>query len=158
QFWAVLIGIDAYTRCPLQGCVSDALSIKEFLTEGLGVPENHIKCLLGSNYRYFSHPKPTPSRANIVDTLYSLANNPEIVRGDNIIIYYAGRSSRYYCTKHDHESRCDNCPIEALCPIDCDTQDADGNWIPGISDRELNVLFGLICRAKGENITFIVDA
>ncbi|SJL01080.1 uncharacterized protein ARMOST_04396 [Armillaria ostoyae] len=157
QFWAVLIGIDAYTQDPLRGCVSDALLIKHFLTDDLGVPENRIQCLLGSKDPNFAGPMSTPSRANIIDTLYSLVNNPEITRGDNIIIYYAGHGSRYCCTEHDFECRCDNCPIEALCPIDRDTQDADGNWIPDISDRELNSLFALICRAKGQNITFIAD-
>ncbi|PBL01668.1 hypothetical protein ARMGADRAFT_1158373 [Armillaria gallica] len=160
--WAVLIGIDAYYHAeysPLRGCVSDALLMKRFLTDDLGVPENRIQCLLGSKDPNFADPKSIrPTRANIVDTLYSLANNPEIDPGDKIIIYYAGHCSRYYCTEHHLRSQCDNCPIEALCPIDCDTQDADGNWIPGISDRELNILFALICRTKWHKITFIVDA
>ncbi len=157
QFWAVLIGIDAYQRCPpLRGCVSDALLIKRFLTDDLGVPENRIRCLLGPRDPNSADPNSIqPTRANIVDTLYSLVDNLEIERGDNIIIYYTGHSSIYSCPV---ESRGDNYSIEALCPIDRDTRDTDGNLIPDICDRELSVLFGLICRAKGHKITFIVDA
>ncbi|KAK0455595.1 uncharacterized protein EV420DRAFT_1335924, partial [Desarmillaria tabescens] len=158
RFWAILIGIDAYAGVPLRGCVSDALLIKRFLTNDLGVPEKRIQCLLGPGYPNSVDTKSTPSRTNIIDTLYSLVNNPEIERGDNIIIYYAGHGSSYCCAKHDLKSRCDSsCAIEALCPIDRDCQDSDGNWIPDISDRELNSLFMLICCAKGQNITFIAD-
>ncbi|PBL01671.1 hypothetical protein ARMGADRAFT_224328 [Armillaria gallica] len=158
RFWAVLIGIDAYTQDPLRGCVSDVSLIKRFLIDDLGVPENRIQCLLGSKDPNFADPKSIrPTRANIVDTIYSLANNPEIGRGDNIIIYYAGHGSMYHCTTHEFESPCDNCPIEALCPIDRDTQDADGNWIPDISDREVNILLAVMCRAKGHKITVILD-
>ncbi|SJL00997.1 uncharacterized protein ARMOST_04311 [Armillaria ostoyae] len=48
-------------------------------------------------------------------------------------------------------------PTEALCPLDRDTQDADGKWIPDISDREINTLFKHISLAKGNKITFIAD-
>ncbi|KAK0455591.1 uncharacterized protein EV420DRAFT_1644378 [Desarmillaria tabescens] len=142
RFWAVLIGVDAYAQVPLRGCktvssVSSAPNIQTLMIRD---------------------PKSTPSRTNIVDTLYSLVNNPEIERNDNIIIYYAGHGTSYYCEKHDLESQCDiSCPIEALCPIDRDYQDSNGNWIPDISDRELNSLFTLISHAKGPNITFIAD-
>ncbi|KAG7439449.1 uncharacterized protein BT62DRAFT_828717, partial [Guyanagaster necrorhizus] len=90
---------------------------------------------------------------------YDLTNNKEIERGDNIIIYYGGHGSCHYCADHFLDSRCSNvsCPTEALCPIDRDTQDAGGKWIPDISDRELNSLFVQISLAKGHNITFIAD-
>ncbi|KAK0433300.1 caspase domain-containing protein [Desarmillaria tabescens] len=163
RFWAVLIGIDAYDSNPLHGCVPDALLMKKLLLENIGVPEHRIQCLLGT--RKPSHGDPlTPSRANIVNMLHSLINNPEIEWGDNIIIYYAGHGSSYHCSEHfstSLESQCsssnDICPIEALCPIDRDTIDADGRPIPDISDRELNALFSQISRAKGHKITFIAD-
>ncbi|KAK0205780.1 hypothetical protein DFS33DRAFT_1228998, partial [Desarmillaria ectypa] len=160
RFWAVLIGVDAYQSSPLRGAVSDASLMREFLIDDLGVPERRIQCLLGPQ-----NPIPgdllTPSRANIVNTLHSLISNDEIQRGDNIIIYYAGHGSSYHCPMHFYigNSRCSRelCPIEALCPIDRDTIDANGLPIPDISDRELNAIFAEISRVKGHKITFIAD-
>ncbi|SJL17260.1 uncharacterized protein ARMOST_20807 [Armillaria ostoyae] len=159
RFWAVLIGIDEYEGSPLHGCVSDASLIKKFLIDDLGVPKKRIQCLIGSHNLIPDDPL-TPSRANIVNTLYSLIHNDEIQLGDNIIIYYAGHGSSYHCSKHSFiGSKCsrDFCPVEALCPIDRDTLDSDGRWIPDISDRELNAIFTQISLAKGYRITFIAD-
>ncbi|SJL17259.1 uncharacterized protein ARMOST_20806 [Armillaria ostoyae] len=160
RFWAVLIGIDAYEGSPLHGCVSDASLMKKFLIDDLGVPKERIQCLLGSHDLTPADPL-TPSRANIVNTLYSLIHNDEIQFGDNIVIYYAGHGSSYHCSDHFYteESGCseDFCSIEALCPVDRDSIDANGLPIPDISDRELNALFIQISLVKGHNITFIVD-
>ncbi len=128
----------------------------------IGMQEYRIQCLLGSRNPSRSGPL-TPSRANIVNMLHSLIDNPEIERGDNIIIYYAGHGSSYHCSDHFStalEFKCRNsdvCPIEALCPIDRDMIDVHGRPIPDISDRELNVLFTEISLTKGHNITFFAD-
>ncbi len=133
--------------------------MKDFLIDKLEVPEYRIQCLLGSQSP--SGDSLTPSRANIVNVLYSLIDNTEIAPGDNIIIYYAGHGSSYQCSSHfstpDSKCRTSACPIEALCPIDRDTKDAGGKWIPDISDRELNAIFTEISRTKGHKITFIAD-
>ncbi len=159
HFWAVLIGIDAYETYSLHGCVSDASLIKKFLID-VGVPEHRIQCLLGFENPTTGGPL-TPSRTNIINTLRSLIDNPEIEQNDNIIVYYAGHGASYYCSEHFSaaESSCQTgaCPIEALCPIDRDTMDSDERWIPDISDRELNVLLTQISLAKGHHITFITD-
>ncbi|KAK0441738.1 peptidase C14, caspase domain-containing protein, partial [Desarmillaria tabescens] len=158
--WAVLIGIDAYLSNPLHGAVSDALSMRGFLVDDLGIPEHRIQCLLGPHDSTPGDPS-APSRMNIINMLHSLISNEEIQRGDNIIIYYAGHGSCYNCSDHfsTAESRHgkDLCSIEALCPIDRDSIDANGLPIPDISDRELNVLFSQISHVKGHKITFIVD-
>ncbi|KAK0476572.1 peptidase C14, caspase domain-containing protein, partial [Armillaria luteobubalina] len=161
RFWAVLIGIDAYESNPLHGCVSDALSMKRLLIH-IGMPEYRIQYLLGSRNTSRNDPL-TPSHANIVNMLYSLVDNPDIERGDNIIIYYAGHGSSYHCSDHFTSAlgfKCRNsdvCPIEALCPIDRDTTDAYGRPIPDLSDRELNALFTEISLSKGHKITFFAD-
>ncbi|KAK0490208.1 caspase domain-containing protein [Armillaria novae-zelandiae] len=161
RFWAVLIGIDDYESNPLHGCVADALLMKRFLLH-IGMPEHRIQYLFGSRKPSRSDLL-TPSRANIVNMLHSLVDNPDIERGDNIIIYYAGHGSSYHCSDHFSTAlglKCRNtdvCPIEALCPIDRDTLDFNGRPIPDISDRELNALFTEISRAKGHNITFFAD-
>ncbi|KAK0490213.1 peptidase C14, caspase domain-containing protein [Armillaria novae-zelandiae] len=160
RFWAVLIGIDAYGGNPLHGCVSDAKLMKKSLIEDVGVPEERIKCLLGSQIPSPSGDPFTPSRSNIVNMLYSLKDNPDIDSGDNIIIYYAGHGSSYYCSDHlftESICRTSGCPVEALCPIDRDTIDSDGHWVPDISDRELSTLLTMISHAKGSHITVITD-
>ncbi|KAK0191743.1 hypothetical protein F5146DRAFT_1050224 [Armillaria mellea] len=122
------------------------------------MPEQRIQCLLGSENPIYGNTL-TPSRANIVNTLYSLIHNDEIQLGDNIIVYYAGHGSSYFCSDCASETKCRSsaCPIEALCPIDRDTLDSQRRWIPDISDRELNALFTEISRVKGHKITFIAD-
>ncbi len=83
----------------------------------------------------------------------------EIDRGDNILIYFAGHGASYNCAKHSLKSKCDtkSCPVEALCPLDRDTLDAEGRYVPDISDRELDTLFTEISRVKGYKVTFIAD-
>ncbi|KAK0437249.1 uncharacterized protein EV420DRAFT_1219552, partial [Desarmillaria tabescens] len=160
RFWAVLIGIDAYPSNPLRGAVSDALTMRKFLINDLGIPEHRIQYLLGPHDPTTGDPL-APSHANIINTLHSLISNEEIQRGDNIIIYYAGHGSSYQRSMHSATAKSkysrNFCPVEALCPIDRDTKDVDGRWIPDISDRELNVLFTEISRVKGHKITFILD-
>ncbi|KAK0435907.1 hypothetical protein EV421DRAFT_1834180 [Armillaria borealis] len=128
----------------------------------IGMQEHRIQCLLGSRNPSRSDPL-TPSRTNIVHILHSLIDNPDIERGDNIIIYYAGHGSSYHCSDHFSTAlgfKCRNsdvCPIEALCPIDRDTIDVEGRPVPDISDRELNTFFTEISRTKGHKITFFAD-
>ncbi|KAK0475380.1 caspase domain-containing protein [Armillaria novae-zelandiae] len=170
--WAVVIGIDAYENIPPLKCsVRDAQSFQEYLTTKLGIPEVRIQLLLGfkkdaSAGSSVSPDDPMyPSRAHIITTLLSLIDSPHIDKGDNIIIYYAGHGSSYHCSDYTnvedanyHEiSRGNTGYIEALCPIDRDALDVDGNPIPDISDREFNTMLTLISRAKGHHITVILD-
>ncbi|KAK0494020.1 caspase domain-containing protein [Armillaria luteobubalina] len=155
RFYAVLIGIDEYTSYPLQGCVSDARLMEKYLAEDLGVPRNRIQLLLGSKEHTFSLAGDSmyPSRARIIDTLLSIIRNPEIIHGDNIVIFYAGHGSRYPL----EEKRDPSEYIEALCPIDRDTIGDDGKPVPDISDREFNIILTRISHAKGHRITVILD-
>ncbi|KAK0184134.1 caspase domain-containing protein, partial [Armillaria mellea] len=156
--WAVVIGIDAYEHIPPLKCsVTDAQSFQEYLTTKLGVPKRRIQLLLGSKKHASAEVSKSadismyPSRAHITNTLLSLIDNPHIEKDDNIIIYYAGHGSSY------HFSPGNTGYIEALCPIDRDTLDVNGNTIPDISDREFNTILTLISRAKGHHITVILD-
>ncbi|PBK64593.1 hypothetical protein ARMSODRAFT_1087990 [Armillaria solidipes] len=72
RFWAVLIGIDGYPYYPLHGCVSDAKLMEKYLVENLGVPKNRIQLLLGGDDL---DTVSSPTRANILRTLYSLIDN-----------------------------------------------------------------------------------
>ncbi|KAK0191759.1 hypothetical protein F5146DRAFT_930411, partial [Armillaria mellea] len=134
--WAILISIDAYQTYPLHGCVSDASLIKKFLIDDIKVPDHHIQCLLGLEGSNTGSPF-TPSHTNIINMLRSLIDNPEIKQNNNIIIYYAGHGASYTCSEHFSTAKYScltgACPIQALCPIDHDTMDSDGHWIPNIS-------------------------
>ncbi|KAK0474338.1 caspase domain-containing protein [Armillaria luteobubalina] len=179
QFWAVLIGIDGYPN-PLRGCVADALTIEEYLTNVLSVPKDRIQYLLGKRSDDSSmripHKNSIPTRANIVDTLLGLSENPKINDGDSIIIFFSGHGSRYCCpdcygeifqnqTVPDssgefalaNECHPNRCPIEALCPIDRGAPDGQDACIPDISDREINNILAHIHHEKGARITMILD-
>ncbi|PBK65035.1 hypothetical protein ARMSODRAFT_917952 [Armillaria solidipes] len=152
RFFAVVIGIDLYGSYPLRGCVSDAQLMKEYLTEDLGVPNNHIQLLLGSEEHSSPDDPMKPSRANIIDALLSLATNTEIKDGDIIIIYFSGHGSSY-SSPDDVAIYGD---IETLCPMDRDTI-VNNEAIPDISDRELNAILSLIAEYKRSRITVILD-
>ncbi|PBK63120.1 hypothetical protein ARMSODRAFT_846101, partial [Armillaria solidipes] len=168
--WAVLVGIDGYSSYPLRGCVADALAMKQYLVEDLLVPEDRVQSLLGSmNHRDTSQTDVSsiPSRENILSVLLSLITNPDIERGDPIIIFFAGHGSRYALSDYDDDEDSDfdeeledgrsHKFVEAVCPIDRNTLDSRGALIPDISDRELNIILSQISRTKGHRITFILD-
>ncbi|KAK0467515.1 hypothetical protein IW261DRAFT_1519710 [Armillaria novae-zelandiae] len=128
--------------------------MEKFLTEDLGIPSNRIQLLVGSKEHTSIDDPLCPSRAHIVDALLSRITNSEIVYDDNIIIYYSGHGS-YYPPHPEEDSETDY--IETLSPIDRDTLGEDGKHVPDISDRELNNILSVICRAKGHRITVILD-
>ncbi|KAK0489431.1 caspase domain-containing protein [Armillaria novae-zelandiae] len=148
RFWAVLIGIDEYPHKPLHGCVADARSIQEYLNEDLGVPNDHIKCLLGHQETPLTS---SPTHDNIISALYGLVDNPAIANGDNILVYFAGAGTRYDAKECFHE---DVKPIDAICPID---RGVDLTY--DISLREINGVFSQISREKGATMmnTLILD-
>ncbi|KAK0477461.1 caspase domain-containing protein [Armillaria novae-zelandiae] len=164
KFWAVIIGIDAYDSYPLRGCVSDALLMEEYLKQDLGVPQEQIQLLLGSEHTSTADPS-FPTRVNVVKALLGLISNPLIRSGDNIIIYFSGHGSSYFSSNYLDSSNeadeslhaVDESNIEAICPIDRDVIDACGLPVPDISDREINAILHQISHNKGHRITFLLD-
>ncbi|PBK63022.1 hypothetical protein ARMSODRAFT_942681 [Armillaria solidipes] len=166
RFWAVIIGIDAYPNSELHGCVSDALSMEDYLSKCLGVPESRLQLLLGPN-EHISRTYDIPSRKNIIGTLLSLITNPNIMNGDNIVIYFSGHGSNYSWFDYYWEEAQNSSgefdavlaagSVEALCPIDRDEPDQQGCPIPDISDREINIILSELSRVKGNRITLILD-
>ncbi|KAJ6622336.1 caspase domain-containing protein [Mycena sp. CBHHK59/15] len=161
RFWAVIIGIDAYedSKLQLKGCVNDANVVRDYLREGLGVPEERMQILLAPAPAESDTDILSPSRHNIIQTLLSLCHNAAIKPGDNILIYFAGHGATYKLENYYSESYAAVGAIEALCPVDrgtLDDRDRDRS-IPDISDRELNHILSDIRRAKGDRITVILD-
>ncbi|KAK0504503.1 hypothetical protein EDD18DRAFT_1042392, partial [Armillaria luteobubalina] len=166
HFWAVIIGIDAYPNSELHGCVSDALSMEDYFCNVLGVPQDHLQLLLGPKGHNPRDNNAIPSRQNIIGTLLGLITNPDIMQGDNIIIYFSGHGSSYLWKDYysDDFQSSENEPdvfatgsVEALCPIDRNEHEDTGYPIPDISDREINIILSEIARVKGNHITLILD-
>ncbi|PBK83786.1 hypothetical protein ARMGADRAFT_1067682 [Armillaria gallica] len=156
RFYALLIGINEYASYPLHGCVPDVRLMEQYLTEDLGVPRQRIQLLLGSREHISPADMMNPSRTHIIDALLSIIHNPEILYGDNIIIYYSGHGSCYpFEEEGDDIGYVQH--IEALCPIDRDTPGDNSKPIPDISDREFNAILTQISRAKGHRVTVILD-
>ncbi|KAK0234437.1 hypothetical protein EDD85DRAFT_82937 [Armillaria nabsnona] len=144
RFWAVIIGIDKYKHYPLKGCVSDALSIQDYINKDLGVPQDHIHLLLDES----------ATRANIVNTLCGLYSDNRILHGDVILIYFAGNGSSYPDPKD--QDICPDDAIDVLCPIDRGNE-VDGTVVPDISDQEFNSILSVISSVKGHRITVFLD-
>ncbi|KAK0489114.1 caspase domain-containing protein [Armillaria novae-zelandiae] len=160
RFWAILIGIDAYESDSLDGCVNDVRAMEKYLLDVLHVPKEHIQLLLGLKEPTSSHDAMDPSRDNIINALFSVITNNQIVPGDNIIFFFAGHGSYYFPSEDDDKALLDLIgprAIEAICPIDRDKLDASRVPIPDISNRELNSIFSLIAKEKGNHITAIFD-
>ncbi|KAK0431859.1 hypothetical protein EV421DRAFT_1720104, partial [Armillaria borealis] len=124
NFWAIIIGIDSYQTCLLRGCVSDTLLVEKYLKEEIGIPQDQIQRLLGSQGTSVDDSL-FPSCTNIVNTLLALVDNPQIKVGDNIIIYFSGHGLGYSPNDYHLSNTEDNHSlggvdgsIEAICPID----------------------------------------
>ncbi|KAK0209640.1 hypothetical protein IW262DRAFT_1468566 [Armillaria fumosa] len=187
RFWAVLIRIDAYESSPLQGCVSDVSLMKKFLIDDLGMPKEQIQCLLRSHDSIPDDPSTPSHANIVNMLYSLIHNDKIQVGDNIVVYYSGHGSSylcsdcasrdvpaslpdpipkdcdapQNCASEHDDmsEPKCQSspCTIEALCPIDHDTSDSQGCWIPNISDRELNALLTEISHVKGHKITFIAD-
>ncbi|KAK0221343.1 caspase domain-containing protein [Armillaria fumosa] len=166
RFWAVIVGIDAYPSSELHGCVSDALSMEDYLCNDFGVPKDRLQLLLGRKGHKSCDNNVIPSRQNILSTLLSLITNPNITQGDNIVIYFSGHGSSYlwkdyyskdFQSSEDEPDVLATGSVEALCPIDRNEPDDNGYPIPDISDREINIILSELSHVKGNHITLILD-
>lgn len=148
RVFALIIGVDKYKSgriWNLESCVDDAKSVKRWLTHDLHVPRDQICLLLDSD----------ATKRRIEDKFMShLINNPAIEAGDAILIYFAGHGSRVRSPTGWYKHGLGE--VEVLCPYDHDTRAAEGR-IAGISDRSLRAMIDDLCRAKGDNITLMLD-
>ncbi|KAI0312195.1 hypothetical protein OF83DRAFT_1022509, partial [Amylostereum chailletii] len=100
-----------------------------------------------------------PTRANIIDGLYShIRDNPLVQYGDSMVFYFSGHGSRYDPYEY-FPSGVNSCiePIEAICPADRGTHPQGYNMVLDISDREFNTILGEIRDIRGPNIAVILD-
>ncbi|KAF9501940.1 hypothetical protein BDN71DRAFT_1438686 [Pleurotus eryngii] len=153
RLFALIVGIDAYKSGSiwnLESCAQDAKKVQAWLTHDLCVPKDQICMLLDHK----------ATKAAIEDRFMShLVRNPAIERGDAILIYFAGHGSVIPAPKNwfEGESRASlTDTVEVLCPHDHHTKTFTGRNA-GISDRSMQALLTELCKAKGDNVTLILD-
>ncbi|KAJ7653670.1 caspase domain-containing protein [Mycena polygramma] len=149
NFFALLIGIDKYKHRDinnLSGCVADADDMFDYLTDNLSVPVNNINILRNE----------TATRYAIITSLYGLASDNRIGRGDAIIIFFAGHGAE---AKAPEGWPTGGQPkIQMLLPYNFDPHANNDEQAQGLFDRTFNTLLSKIAKQKGNNITVILDS
>jgi len=141
QIWAFLVGINyegtAIRR--LSGCVNDVIAMKRFLTEQMGVPEAQIKMLTEQEAK----------RAAIISTFKTfLIENQNIPKGAQILFHFSGHGSQMLSrSKFEPDGR-----DETIVPYD-----SRSNGVVDIPDKTLAGLLRELAKAKGNNITVVLD-
>jgi hypothetical protein len=141
SLFALIIGINEYASpgiCNLEGAVADALAVKKYLEEDLGVPASQIRLLLNAE----------ATRKAIIQELNNLVADQRIHRGDPILVYYAGHGSEADAPK-DWESG--GAKIQMLIPHDLRTN-VDSRGTYGIPDRTIGALLSHVAKKWGDNI------
>lgn len=142
--FALTISIDTYqyasNKLPnLTGCVADANAIVEYLTNQLRVPEDHIKSLRNSD----------ATRANIIQSIVDLSENPDIKTGDAILIFYAGHGSEA-AAPEGWPAR--GSEIQMLLPYDFSPTTSSEPERQGLHDITFGALLSRLAERKGNNI------
>lgn len=146
--FALIIGIDQYKSSKiwnLSSCVDDAFSMRRWLMNDLHVPRDHICMLTDSK----------ATKGAIEDAFMShLVNNPSIMTGDSIIIYFAGHGSSSIAPERWQGGNPSH--VEMLCPYDQGIRVRAGR-IAGLTDWSVYAMINELSGAKGDNITLILD-
>jgi hypothetical protein len=159
--WAIIVGIDEYPgkdHNPL-GAAVDVDRIYKYLIHDRKVPQDNAKILQNKE----------ATRQNIISTITAhFINNDNIQRGDPLVFYFSGHGSTNIAPEGWSTSVAaldiqEELPsIECIVPYDSvgdpvDETDELPGVLPGIPDRTINALFRQVARAKGDNITIILD-
>ncbi|KAF7366730.1 hypothetical protein MSAN_00931100 [Mycena sanguinolenta] len=147
RVFGFVVGIDKYKSGAiwnLESCVDDAQKVRRWLRQDLKVPKDHICMLLDKH----------ATKENIEKSfLRHLVHNDNIQRGDAIVIFFAGHGSSVPAPDGWFQEGSIDGKVEVLCSYDYGQHGA-----VGISDRSLRSMLEELSRAKGDNITVIVDS
>ncbi|KAG9121086.1 hypothetical protein FRC07_003098 [Ceratobasidium sp. 392] len=179
NLYALVIGINKYKSRiypDLEGCVSDATSIVGYLKNTLNVPQDNIRTLFDEE----------ATRKGILDMFRKhLIHNQKIQPADPILVYFSGHGDRQKAPPEWHTSdehteliiphdassweedldsrRSANYPggesnaSAGEVNSNLTRYDPNKNYNYGIPDRTLGALIHQLSRAKGDNITVILD-
>ncbi len=131
---ALLVGINEYRGCPLNGCLNDVEQIDGLLKGSYGFDPGHIRILTDKAATY---------RAMVEGLEWLTAPEPGGDQSDVRVFHYSGHGS-YQADKNGDES---DGRDEALCPYDYH----NGLLI----DDDLNKLYAKV--PKGSNLTLLMD-
>lgn len=137
--FALMVGIDTYPVCALEGCRNDIEDMKKVLISNYNFSEDHIKTLYDDQ----------ATRDNILQAFRTQLIENAIKHPDGIFVFeYSGHGGYLPDDDGDETDGFD----ETLIPYDA-IKDANND----IRDDKLNDLFRELARHT-DNITFIVDA
>lgn len=118
---AVLVGINTYPGCPLQGCVNDVMNVRDYLIAVKGFKPEQIVILTDND----------ATTAAILEKLKWLTENAKA--GDRRYFHYSGHGAEFAGKDLDKQPDGMN---QVMCPVDFD-------WSPEhmIMDVDLNAIF-----------------
>ena len=118
--------------------MNDVRQMNRILQTVFGVPHTNIRLLCDQD----------ATRRRILTEFKSLIINPNIQRGDAMIIYFAGHGSQVRApVGWDAEGGM----VETICPVDEELSEG-GLEVHGIPDRTIAHLVHELSQAKGPNI------
>lgn len=141
SLFALIIGINEYASSSvfnLEGAVPDALAVKTYLEQYLGVPGSHIRLLCNGD----------ATRSAIIQGFSNFTVDQRIQRGDPILIFYAGYGGEVDPPKG---WKAGNAKVQMLIPHDFGS-DIDGRVTYGIPHRTIGTLLSRIAEKCGNNI------
>jgi hypothetical protein len=142
RFHVLLVGIDAYAKRPLHGCVNDIDEVQRLLVGPGKIPSDAIRRLASPHPRAAQETDTPATRANICAALDALAGE-DVKAGHRVFIYYSGHGYRRGLdTKNGVAHR------ESLVPVDYEQG--------MLHDYELNAKLAKIV-ARTKSVTFILD-
>ncbi|KAF8884222.1 caspase domain-containing protein, partial [Gymnopilus junonius] len=145
--FVLLIGIDQYSspQIPnLTGAVADALAMKTFLVEVIGVPPDHIHELYDNK----------ASGENIRAAILGFADDERIHHDDSILIYYAGHGSEV----SNPQPISMTSKVQMLIPHDFDESAVGFVTSQGILDFVFSEWLSKVAKSKGDRILVILDS
>ncbi|CAE6387334.1 unnamed protein product [Rhizoctonia solani] len=151
KLYGLIIGINNYISLgDLRGAVADADDMSKFLTSDLHIPPHHITNLRNEQ----------ATRKAIVQGFKALWENPDIQRGDPILIYYAGHGGLAPANQGWQE-RYGAEQIQVIFPYDYQLKNPESNNpvnVNCIPDKTISRLLNKLAEEKGDNITVIFDS
>lgn len=150
ELFALLVGVNEYKNAKisnLNGCVNDVKAMYEFLTQRMGVPTENIRLLTSTGEE---STEDRSSRKNIINGWMWLTERASV--GDQVFFHYSGHGAQATSTDPNELDGYD----ETLVPFDSRENDANGNPIYDILDKELARLIAMVA-AKGALVTVVLD-
>lgn len=150
SWYAIVIGTDAYPGLQggqLKGCVNDAVSMKDFLLDKVGVPAANLELLTSPELPGGK----LSTAANIRAALATLSSRSSLRAGDQVVLYYACHGLRL-----EPSDSVSARPIYyGLASADL-SQGAGDSWSNLIIDREINRFLRALARRQ-VSVTVIAD-